>query len=345
MQRALQLAEKGRYTCSPNPMVGCVIVRDGKIVGEGYHRYTGEPHAEINALMQAKNAANGAIAYVNLEPCSVSGRTPPCVDALIKAKIKHVVIGCIDANPRVAGSGVRALAKAGIAVTTGINESASRELNRIFFHAITKGKPYVIAKYAMSIDGKLATVSGDSKWLTGEKARENVHYWRRQSDAILVGSGTIARDDPRLTVRLPDQEIPETQHPLRIVLNGNTTLNKTKKIFTDALPGKTVLASALLGSAKQRINLHKLLKKLYSLNINSLLVEGGAQTLTQFFAADLVDEIHCYVAAKLVGGAKAPTAFMGTGIARMIHAKSYRLYTVDRFMDDVLLVYRKSDNV
>ncbi len=343
MQRALQLAEKGRYTCSPNPMVGCVISHDGEIVGEGWHHRAGEAHAEINALRQAGVAANGATAYINLEPCCHYGRTPPCVDALIKAKIKHVVIGCLDSHAKVAGKGIKALQEAGITVTTGIAEGESRALNRIFFHAISQQKPYIIAKYAMSIDGKLATHTGDSKWLTGVDARRHVHQWRHRVDAILIGGGTVLQDDPQLTVRLPDLDIPAIEQPLRIILDGERILPTTAKIFSPQLPNKTLLASEVLQTQQKPHNLKRLLSKLYQRDINSLIVEGGAQTLTQFFDDDLVDEIHCYIAPKLVGGTSAPTAFMGLGSSLIAQAKSFSLHSMECFVDDVLLIYRKNN--
>ena len=341
MQRALQLAEKGRYTCSPNPMVGCVIAQQDRIVGEGWHQHSGEPHAEVNALTQAGKAAAGATAYVNLEPCCHYGHTPPCVDALIAAKLSHVVIGCLDLNPKVAGKGVKALQEAGIRVTVGIAEEASLALNYIFLHAITHQKPYVIAKYAMSIDGKLATHCGDAKWLTGTLARQHVHYWRHQIDAILVGSGTVLQDNPQLTVRLPNKNIPDVQQPLRIILDGSNTIPSSANIFSAQLPGKTLLASQIVAHHENRIDIHLLLNKLYEMRINSLIVEGGPKTLTQFFANDQVDEIHCYVAAKLIGGAQAPTAFMGDGIDNVVQAKAFTLFAVERFENDVLIIYRR----
>jgi len=341
MQRALQLAEKGRYTCSPNPMVGCVIVRDGVIVGEGCHRRRGEAHAEINALAQAGDAAAGAIAYVSLEPCCHHGYTPPCIDALIAAKIGQVVISCLDPNAKVAGKGVLALQAAGIEVITGIEEAAGLALNHIFFHAVSTQRPYVIAKYAMSIDGKLATHNGDSKWLTGSLAREHVHQWRHRVDAILIGSGTVIQDDPQLTVRLPDTKIPEEQQPMRIILDGKKVIPKQAKIFAADLPGETLLASQIVADNTKPIELDQLLDKLYLRGINALIVEGGAKTLTQFFASDRIDEIHCYIAAKLVGGAAAPTAFMGVGIDNMQQARHFTLLAMENFANDVLLTYRR----
>ena len=343
MQRALQLAEKGRYTCSPNPMVGCVISRDGKIVGEGWHQRAGEAHAEINALRQAGAAANGATAYVNLEPCCHHGRTGPCVDALIQAQIKHVVIGCLDSNAKVAGKGIKALQEHGITVTTGVAEVESKALNHIFFHAINKKRPYVIAKYAMSIDGKLATYTNDSKWLTGAAARQHVHQWRHQVDAILVGSNTVRQDDPQLTARLPEIEIPANEQPLRIILDGEQALPATAKLFSSQLANKTLLVSDILNSKQKPHDLNQLLMELYQHDINSLIVEGGGNTLTQFFSADLVDEIHCYIAPKLVGGATAPTAFMGSGSKLMSQAKSFSLHQMECFADDVLLIYRREN--
>ena len=200
----------------------------------------------------------------------------------------------------------------------------------------------MIAKYAMSIDGKLATHNGDSKWLTGEAARENVHRWRRKVDAILVGSQTAMQDNPQLTVRLSDTVVADTEQPLRIILDGKHAIPKNIKLFSSELPGKTLLASEVVKQHGQQIDLDSLLMELYKLDINSLIVEGGAQTLTQFFAADLVDEIHCYIAAKLVGGATAPTAYMGMGVELMSEATPFALQDVQKFADDVLLIYRRN---
>ena len=227
--------------------------------------------------------ANGATVYVNLEPCCHYGKTPPCVDALIKAKVKHVVIGCLDTNVKVAGKGIKALQAKGITVTSGIAETESKALNYVFFHAIDKQRPYVIAKYAMSIDGKLATYSGDSKWLTGEKARQHVHQWRHRIDAILVGSHTVRQDDPQLTARLPNIEVPADEQPIRIILDGTQELPPKAKLFSSQSPNKTLLVSEILHSKQKPYDLNQLLMELYQRDLHSLIVEGGGNTLTQFF--------------------------------------------------------------
>src|SRR5574337_1466982 len=229
MARALRLAERGLFTTQPNPRVGCVIARDGEILGEGWHQRAGEPHAEVFALRAASERVRGATTYVTLEPCSHHGRTPPCADALIEAGIARVVFASEDPNPNVAGAGIRRMREAGIVVEQGLMREAARELNRGFFSRFERGRPWLRVKLAMSLDGRTALANGESKWITGEAARADVQRWRAQSGAILTGAGTARSDDPRLTARLPDGEafVPA----LRVVLDARL----------DALPAQAHL--------------------------------------------------------------------------------------------------------
>ena len=321
MQQALALAAKGRYTVAPNPMVGCIIERAGKIVGRGWHQGPGLPHAEVMALQDAGDQALGANVYVNLEPCSHHGRTPPCVDALIKAQVKTVHISFIDPNPLVAGKGIAKLRAAGIEVFIGAEQEQARQLNEIFLHYITTNQPFVIAKWAMSLDGKTATDHGHAKWISGSEARQHVHELRRQVSAILVGSKTIINDDPQLTVRLDiDDNICQ---PLRIILDstGNTPLQA--KVLDANLSGKTIIATTtkslktwrdqmivkgvellmLPEDENSKVDLVALLNDLGQREISSLLVEGGKTVLTSFFNDELINKVYTYVAPKLIGSA------------------------------------------
>lgn len=299
MQRALELAEQGRYTCAPNPMVGCVIVRDGKIVGEGFHYKAGQAHAEVLALQQAGEQAVGATVYVTLEPCAHVGRTGPCADALIQAKVAEVIVACVDQNPKVSGKGIEKLQSAGISVRVGELAQQAQELNKIFFHYIKTGLPFVIAKWAMSLDGKIATHTHDSKWITSEAARQHAHELRQAMGAVIVGSGTVLADDPQLTVRLDNV----LAQPLRIVLDARGRCPISAKIFSSELPGKTLVVTVesanenwcqqlrnngveflKLPTADHKIDLSLLLKELAQREITSVLVEGGAQVHAGFLS-------------------------------------------------------------
>lgn len=342
MAHALQLANKGRYSTSPNPMVGCVIVRDDVVIAEGWHQQAGSEHAEIVALNNTSATVAGATLYVTLEPCCHYGRTSPCTNAIINANLKKVVIGCLDTNPQVAGNGVAALQAAGIDVSVGMLQEECQQLNRYFFHAMQHNKPYVIAKWAMSIDGKIASKTHDAKWISNAQSRLAVHELRHQVDAILVGAGTVIADDPKLTVRKTDTEIEATEQPLRIILDGKTTLPKNSKLFSNNLPGKTILASSLIGH--KNYDIPQLLAALNQQQIRSVLVEGGMHVLTAFFDNYAVDEIQCYIAPKLIGGTQALTPYMGEGIAQVMDAQCFSLHSCTQFADDVLLTYRKKGN-
>lgn len=337
MQHALRLAEKGRYTCSPNPMVGCVIVRDDHIIAEGWHQMAGQAHAEINALNNCSTDLSNAAMYVTLEPCCYQGRTAPCVNAIVQSGLKHVYVACLDPNPLVAGLGVKQLRQAGITVEIGLAEEAAKQLNRDFFHYITQQKPYVIAKWAMSIDGKLATAKGDSKWISNAKSRQVVHQLRRQVDAIVIGANTAIKDDPQLTVRLTDVDLTAEQQPARIVLDGKTPLPRNLKLFSAELNNGTYLASELL--QQDNYQLSDLLTKLATMEMKNILVEGGANTLSRFFAEELIEEIHCFIAPIVIGGGATP--FNQTGVDTISHAEKFRLITSQRIDDDLYCTYQK----
>ena len=327
MRRALELAVQAEGETSPNPMVGCVIVDDeGNIVGEGYHHKAGQSHAEVNALAEAKQLAQGATAYVTLEPCSHYGRTGPCCVALARAGIKRVVAACKDPNPKVAGQGLEYLRLQGIEVECGVCEKEALRLNERFFTWITKKRPFITLKYAMTLDGKIATASGDSKWITGEAARTMAHRLRKQHDAVLVGIGTVLADDPELTTRMV-----AGKNPVRVVLDSRlrislmaTVLNSAAEtiIFTSeeadevksealgALPNVEVVR---LPATKGRLPVAQVVAALAERGITSLLVEGGSAVLGAFYDAGLADRVYAFIAPKLIGGANALTPVGGEG--------------------------------
>lgn len=313
MQFALELAERGRLTVSPNPMVGCVIVKDNQIIGQGYHQRAGEPHAEIYALEQAGLQAKEATLYVTLEPCCHHGRTPPCVDALIKSGIKKIYIACTDPNPQVAGKGIKALMAAGIDVEVGLQKDKALALNETFFHFITHKRPFVIAKWAMSLDGKTVTHPEDSRHISSNASQTNTHELRQQVDAILIGANTARYDNPQLTVRLAANI---KKHPTRIILSSHGELPQDLHIFNPDLPGKTILVTTehaastttypvdvitLPANKEGNVDLLMLLNKLGEMQITSLLIEGGMRVHEQFFAANLVNKISVYIAPVIIG--------------------------------------------
>ncbi|NNM58291.1 MAG: bifunctional diaminohydroxyphosphoribosylaminopyrimidine deaminase/5-amino-6-(5-phosphoribosylamino)uracil reductase RibD [Legionellales bacterium] len=313
MQRALSLAERGCFTAHPNPNVGCVIVKNGLVVGEGWHEKPGTPHAEIHALQQAGSLAEGADLYVNLEPCNHFGRTPPCVDALIKAKIKRLIIPFIDPNPRVNGQGIARLKAAGIEIIDGVETERAAELNRFFLNAMIKQRPYIIAKWAMTLDGGLSLANPAERWITCENARYHAHQQRAQIDAILVGAHTLRMDKPQLTARLTlDGYI---KQPRRIILSskGQFESELLEQIVGDIWVVTAAPTADLpqfphihylhfpLATDITQIDLYQLMNWLFEEECYSLLVEGGGHTLTHFFKTDLIDEVHIYQRVKHSG--------------------------------------------
>jgi len=312
MARALRLARKGLYTAHPNPRVGCVIARDGELVGEGWHEYTGGPHAEVNALQQAGDTARGATAYVTLEPCCHHGRTPPCTEALIKAGVARVVAAMVDPHSRVAGNGLEQLRTEGIEVASGLLEQQALALNPGFVKRMQTGRPYVRLKLAMSLDGRTAMAGGESKWITAGAARQDVQDLRAQSGAIVTGVGTVLADDPSMTVRLEGIR----QQPLRVVVDTHLSMSATAKMLTEA--GKTVVMTCREGGGREvleaagaevvsmpycatDVDLVAVLDQLGQMEINEVLVETGATLSGAFLQAGLIDELIVYVAPVLMG--------------------------------------------
>ncbi|HEX7103148.1 MAG TPA: bifunctional diaminohydroxyphosphoribosylaminopyrimidine deaminase/5-amino-6-(5-phosphoribosylamino)uracil reductase RibD [Nitrolancea sp.] len=338
MRRALALARKALGRTAPNPAVGAVLVRDGIAVGEGWTAPPGGPHAEIVALRQAGERARGATLYVTLEPCAHFGRTPPCIDALIAAGIQRAVIAIPDPFPGVSGCGIAGLERAGIAVTLGVEADAAIALNAGFLTRILHGRPTVIAKYAMTLDGRIATHTGHSRWITGTEARREAHRLRDSHDAILVGIGTMLADDPMLTTRLPVDECGDggPHHPLRVVLDSRARMPLDAVMLKSETPGTTLIVMGdqapldaiaslratgaeveQLSERDGRIDLHALLRLLAERGVNSVLVEGGATVLGAFFDADLIDRLITYVGPVIVGGAGAPAPIGGSGCVTM----------------------------
>ena len=333
MKRALELAEKGWGTTNPNPLVGAVIVKDNQSVGEGFHVFAGGPHAEVSAIQEAGSAAKGADMYVTLEPCSHFGKTPPCTEAVIQAGIKRIYVAMKDPNPLVSGKGIRRLEEAGIRVETGIREEEAVKLNEIFIHYITHKTPYVIYKAAMSLDGKTAANTGHSKWITGTAARRHVHWYRQRVSAVMVGIGTVLKDNPHLTVR--DLSIPPV-HPIRIVVDsqGKTPLNchlvgdtsgaRTLVATTDQMSRQKEMDLCNMGievlrtvSEEGRVSLPELVETLGRRGIDSILLESGGTLAASMIKKKLVQRIMFYVAPKFVGGSNAPGVLMGKGIEHM----------------------------
>tara|TARA_R110002049_G_scaffold195168_1_gene364267 strand:- start:441 stop:1535 length:1095 start_codon:yes stop_codon:yes gene_type:complete len=312
MSRALQLAERGLFTTDPNPRVGCVIVKNDQVVGEGWHQRAGEGHAEVNALKEAGLEAKDADCYVTLEPCSHFGRTPPCADTLIGAGVKRVFIAMMDPNPRVAGSGIAKLEAAGIEVTVGILAAQAEKLNIGFCKRMRIGRPYVRSKMAMSVDGRTAMESGESKWITGTAARQDVQQLRARSSAILTGIGTVLADDPALTVR-PEGWYPQhaIRQPLRVVVDSQLRISSDAKIFEDnakvliatSVTSQTILPAEVcsLPSDNNQVNLPALMAELAKREINEVMVEAGSQLNGALLQAGLIDELVIYMAPKIMG--------------------------------------------
>ena len=319
MARALRLAARGLYTTDPNPRVGCVLVKDDQVVGEGWHEYAGGPHAEINALAQAGAAAPGATAYVTLEPCCHRGRTPPCTEALIKAGVQRVVFAMQDPNTQVGGGGAKLLQAAGIEVQSGVLAAEAGQLNPGFELRMRAVRPWVRCKLAMSLDGRTAMASGESQWITGSAARRDVHHLRARSSAIMTGIDTVLADDPSLTARLEDDRESEVRQPLRVILDSQLRLPATARLLE--LPGDTLIFTGADATAAQarfgratvsivtvpiksgRLDLVAVLQHLGSLEINEVHVEAGATLSGALLQAGLVDELVIYMAPLLMGDA------------------------------------------
>lgn len=356
MRRALELARKGEGHTSPNPMVGCVVVKDGRIISEGYHEKYGEFHAERNALTRCTEDTAGADLYVTLEPCCHQGKTPPCTDIIIEKKIARVFVGSMDSNPLVAGKGVQILREHGIYVETGILEEECLKLNEVFYHYITTKTPFVVMKYAMTLDGKIACATGDSKWVTGEIARTQVHRMRGRYRGIMVGIGTVLADDPMLNCRVEGGV-----DPVRIICDSNLHIPTESQIVKTASDIETIVAcsqEALESERKQEkirrlkeagiqiigtegahgVNLVELMKKLGGQNIDSILLEGGGTLNASALEDGIVNKVYAYIAGKLIGGMDARSPVEGMGIDRMADAITLQNVEIEKLGDDFCIV-------
>ena len=350
MRRAIELAAKGVGKVSPNPLVGAVIVKDGKVIAEGYHAKYGALHAERDAFLKLRESAKGADMYVTLEPCCHYGKQPPCTQAIIENGIKNVYVGSDDPNELVAGKGIKQLKDAGINVVTGVLKSECDALNPVFFHYITHKIPYVVMKYAMTLDGKIASASGKSQWITGEAAREQVHRMRHEMTGIMVGAGTVIADDPMLNCRLP-----QTKDPVRIVCDTTLRIPLKSRIVQTAEEQNTIIATCCQDEAKIReyqkygcriivtehadgkVDLKELMRQLGADGIESVLLEGGAMLNWSALEAGIVNEVYAYVAPKLFGGADAKSPVAGIGVDYPDDAYCLVSQRVQQVGEDILI--------
>ena len=354
MQRALDLARRAKGRTSPNPLVGAVIVKDGKVIGEGYHQKAGSPHAEVHALNAAGEGAKGATLYATLEPCCHWGRTPPCTEALIRAGIAQVYVADIDPNPNVAGKGVQQLQDAGINVHVGVRRQEASDLNEVHRKYIQTGRPFVILKTAMSLDGKIATASGESQWITSEASRQRGHEVRDTVDAILVGRGTVARDNPSLTTRLQNGE---GQDAIRIVLDSHGRTRPDARIFNPESEAGVIVAVTSEASSENvdalekagadvitvpdahgQVCFKRLMEILGEREITSVLIEGGSQINASALTAGIVDKVMCFIAPKLIGGQNAPGPIGGEGIQSLTEAVNLRRIRVTPMPEHDILI-------
>lgn len=353
MERAIELATRAAGWTNPNPMVGAVIVKDGRVIGEGYHRRHGELHAERNAIASLTESAEGATIYVTLEPCCHHGLTPPCTEAIIENKFAKVVIGSRDPNPKVAGKGVKQLREAGIEVVEDFMRDECDAINDVFFHYITKKTPYVVMKYAMTADGKIATKTGESKWVTGPEAREYVHQMRHRYMGIMAGIGTVLADDPMLNTRIDgmkdpvriicdtnlriplDCQIVKTAEAIRtIVACGSGSVDKKTELQSH---GVEIIECELVGGS---IDLKDLMVKIGALGIDSILLEGGGTLNYSALEAGIVNEIDAFVAPKIWGGRDAKSPVEGEGIEHPADGTELELMEVKQIGSDLLARYR-----
>lgn len=367
MRRAIELAKKGSGHVNPNPLVGAVIVRDGKIIGEGYHECYGQLHAERNAIADAKkrgNSLEGSTIYVTLEPCCHYGKTPPCTEAIIEEKIAKVVVGSDDPNPLVSGKGFQMLREKGIEVIPHFLKEECDAINHVFFHYIRTGTPYVAMKYAMTMDGKIACYTGDSKWVTGEESRAHVQTLRNHYKGIMAGIGTVLADDPMFNCRIEggrdpiriiadshlripmDSQLVRTagQQPLIVACLPDADEEKAaqlqeKGVEVLRIPGVTT--ADITEEQKEVISLPVLMKELGARKIDGILLEGGGQLNESALQAGIVDRIYCYIAPKIFGGAQAKTPVEGQGLTRAADAWQFKRIGMQEFGQDILLEYEK----
>ncbi len=352
MRFALDLAAKGNGTVNPNPMVGAVIVKNNEIIGQGYHSVYGGPHAEIEALKSCSCNPEGAVMYVTLEPCCHYGKTPPCTDAIIKSKISKVVIGLSDPNILVAGNGIKILKDNGIEVETGVLDKECKDINKIFFHYIKNNTPFVIMKYAMTADGKIATSSGESQWITCEASRKHTHKTRHLLSAIMVGIGTVVKDDPLLTCRMSGGK-----NPVRIVCDTTLKIPLESKIVHTAKTVPTIVAASNPDKEKQtrlenagitvietklkdsKLDLQDLMEKLGKMKIDSILLEGGGTLNYSALEQGIINQLQVYIGSKIFGGKESFSPVEGKGIENISKAIPLKLFNVTVIGEDVLLEY------
>ncbi len=354
MKQALSLATLALGQVSPNPAVGAVVVKDGEIVGQGYTQPPGSWHAEVMALKQAGEKARGGVMHVTLEPCCHHGRTPPCTQAIINAGISEVHLAMLDPNPLVSGRGEAELEREGIKTYVGEHEEEAKKINEAYTKFITTGLPFVTAKFAVSLDGKIATKNGDSKWISSGESRKYVHYLRYTTDAVMAGANTVIADDPHLTCRHGGRGGEVRKQPLRVIVDGRGRTPSTARVF--GKPGKSLLAVSMpvkprkkeafarlgaeileLPSEENQVDLEKLLKALGEREITSVLVEGGGILLGSLFDQGLVDKVVAFIAPIIIGGEKARMAVAGKGVDRVIDAIKLERTSVERFGEDLML--------
>ncbi len=354
MKQALSLATLALGQVSPNPAVGAVVVKDGEIVGQGYTQPPGSWHAEVMALKQAGKKARGGVMHVTLEPCCHHGRTPPCTQAIIDAGISEVHLAMLDPNPLVSGRGEAELEREGIKTYVGEHEEEAKDINEAYTKFITTGMPFVTAKFAVSLDGKIATKNGDSKWISGSESRKYVHHLRYTTDAVMAGANTVIADDPHLTCRHGGRGGEVRKQPLRVIVDGRGRTPSTARVF--GKPGKSLLAVSMpvkpskkeafarlgaeileLPSEENQVDLEKLLKALGEREITSVLVEGGGILLGSLFDHGLVDKVVAFIAPIIIGGEKARMAVAGKGVDRVIDAIKLERTSVERFGEDLML--------
>jgi diaminohydroxyphosphoribosylaminopyrimidine deaminase / 5-amino-6-(5-phosphoribosylamino)uracil reductase len=350
MALAINLARATDGQTSPNPKVGAVLVKDGQIIGMGAHLKAGEPHAEVHAISMAGEKAKGATLYVTLEPCSHFGKTPPCSNLVIDSGIKKVFVASVDPNPLVGGAGVKKMLEAGLDVQVGLMEEEAKALNKVFFHYISTGLPYVTLKTATSLDGKIATVTGESQWITGEEARKDVHQFRHTHDAILVGVNTVIKDNPSLTTRLEAGG----RNPVRVILDSTLRTPIESRVLNDRAAQTIIVAGAQAEYEKikqitelgievikletEKVGISDMLKKLGDRGITSVYVEGGAEVHGSFLKEKAFQQVITYIAPKLLGGKHAPAAYGGAGIDRLEDTVPLEIRDVKQIGQDIRII-------
>lgn len=349
MRIAIDLAKKAEGMTNPNPIVGAVIVKDGKMVGKGYHRGAGLPHAEVNALRQAGKKAEGATLYVSLEPCDHFGRTPPCTDAVIRSGIRKAIIGMKDPNPVNNGRGIKKLKRNGISTKAGVLEEEARAINKPYTKYITTKIPYVTIKAAQTLDGKIATRTGDSRWITSDEARQYVHELRRKVDAVMVGAKTVIKDDPLLTSRAS-----KGKGPLRIIVDSRLRTPLGARLLSSVDRAPVLIAAIkkypriklyekkgaevlVVKSRRGMVDLRDLLKRLGEIGIAHIMVEGGGELIAGFLEEGLADKLLFFIAPKIIGGRDAVTSVEGEGLARIKDAVMLKTMKIKRFGEDILI--------